>query len=99
MENGSIVILNLQDPREKFIGKLLAISPSGITIKGVEVDSFSDWMSQFNRKQMTTIISPTTMFFPMHRVVNCYLDENIGDAPSFSSQFKVRTKKELKKIL
>ena len=99
MENGSIIVLNLQDPREKILGKLLAISPSGITVKGVDVNSFNDWMKQFTVKQTTTIISPTTAFFPMHRVVSCYLDENMGDVPSFSSQFKGRTKKEIAKIL
>lgn len=99
MESGNIVILNLQDPREKIIGKLLAISPSGITIKGVDVNSFNDWMKQFTHKQTTSIISPGTVFFPMHRVVSCYLDENMGEVPSFSSQFKERTKKEIVKIL
>jgi len=99
MENGSIVILNLQDPRGKMIGKLLAISPSGITVKGVDVNSFNDWMKQFAHKQTTTIISPTTVFFPMHRVVSCYLDENMGDVPSFSSQFKGRTKRDMAKVL
>jgi len=99
MENGSIVILNLQDPREKIIGKLLAILPSGITIKGVDVNSFHDWMKQFTQKQTTNIIFSTTLFFPMHRVVSCYLDENMGDVPSFSSQFKGRTKREITKVL
>ena len=88
MENGSIIILNLQDPKEKIVGKLLSISPSGITIKGVDVNSFSDWTKQFTQRQPTTIIFPTTVFFPMHRVVRCYLDENMGDVPSFSSQLR-----------
>ena len=98
MENGSIIILNLQNPREKIIGKLLAISPSGITIKGVDVNSFHDWMKQFTHKQTTTIISPSTVFFPMHRVVSCYLDENMGEAPSFSAHFKERTKRDITKV-
>jgi hypothetical protein len=99
MESGSIIILNLQDPREKIVGKLLTISPSGITIKGVDVNSFNDWTKQFTQKQPTTIIFPTIVFFPMHRVVSCYLDENMGDVPSFSSQFKGRTKREITKVL
>jgi hypothetical protein len=99
MENGNIIILNLQDPREKIIGKLLAISPSGITLRGVDVNSFNDWMKQFIHKQTATVIFPTTVFFPMHRVVSCYLDENMGDVPSFSSQFKGRTKREITKVL
>jgi len=99
MKSGSIIILNLQDPREKIIGKLLAISPSGITIKGIEVNSFNDWMKQFTHKQTTTSIFPTTVFFPMHRVVSCYLDEDMGEVPSFSSQFKGRTKRAITRVL
>ena len=99
MKSGSIIILNLQDPREKLIGKLLAISPSGITIKGVDVNSFNDWMKQFTHKQTTTTIFATTVFFPMHRVVSCYLDENMGDAPSFSSQFRERTNQKITEVL
>lgn len=99
METGSIIILNLQDPREKIIGKLLTISPSGITIKGVDVNSFNDWMKQFTQKQPTTTIFPTTMFFPMHRVVSCYLDEDMGNVLSFSSQFKGRTQKKITDVL
>lgn len=99
MDIGSIVILNLQDPREKIIGKLLTISPSGITIKGVDVNSFNDWMHQFTQKKPTTTIFPTTVFFPMHRVLSCYRDEDMGEMLSFSSQFKERTKKEIMEVL
>lgn len=99
MESGSIVIVNLQNPREKIIGKLITISPSGITIKGVDVNSFNDWMNQFTQLHPTTFIGSTTIFFPMHRVVSCYLDEDMGEVLSFSSQFKERTQKEIKEML
>ena len=99
METGDIAVLNLQNPREKIIGKLLAISPSGITIKGVDVNSFHDWMQQFSKNQPPTTLFPTTVFFPMHRVMSCYLDEDMGEIPSFSSQFKERTQKKIKEVL
>ena len=34
MEIGSIVVINLQGPREKFIGKLVSLSSAGTTIRG-----------------------------------------------------------------
>ena len=42
MQPGTIVILNLQNPREKIIGSLQEISPSGIFVRGLDVNSFND---------------------------------------------------------
>lgn len=95
MDVGSIVVINLQEPREKMLGRLLSISPPGITIRGIEVNSFRDWMNQFLHQQAGLSIRATTVFFPMHRVVSCYLDEDMGQVLSFSSQFYERTKHEL----
>ncbi|MFH0811289.1 MAG: hypothetical protein V2A69_00425, partial [Pseudomonadota bacterium] len=91
LETGSIVILNLENPKEKILGKLISISPSGIVIKGVNVNSFSEWVNQFSQPRVIPAIIPTTIFFPMHRVLSCYLDEDIGEVPSFSSQFIEKT--------
>jgi len=98
MESGSIIIVNLQNPREKIIGKLITILPSGVCVKGLDISSFNDWMYQFTQQQPKITISPTTVFFPMHRVVCCYLDEDMGGVPSLSTQFKERTRKELKEV-
>ena len=98
METGSIVIVNLQNPKEKVFGKLAAISSSGITVRGLDVNSFNDWMNQFTLNDKI-VITPTTMFFPMHRVVSCYLDEDMGEVPSLSSQFMERTKKQIEEML
>lgn len=99
MEPGSIVVANLQSPREKILGRLVSLSSSGITIRGVDVNSFKDWMNQFCRPETVHTIRPTTVFFPMHRVVSCYLDEDMGAVPSFGSQFSERTEQELSAVL
>ena len=99
MESGSIVIVNLQNPKEKIFGKLITISSSGITIRGLDVNSFNDWMNQFTQDQPISVLTPTTIFFPMHRVVSCYLDEDMGEVPSLSSHFKERTQKEIQQVL
>ena len=99
MESGSIVIVNLQNPKEKIIGKLITISASGVIVKGLDVTSFNDWMNQFSEHEPTLTIIPTTVFFPMHRVVSCYLDEDMGEVLSLSSQFRKRTQKEIQQVL
>jgi len=99
MENGSIVIVNLQNPKEKVFGKLAGISSSGITVRGMDVNSFNDWMNQFTQNDPVVVITPTTIFFPMHRVISCYLDEDMGEVPSLSSQFVERTNRRMGDLL
>jgi len=99
MEAGSIVIINLQNPKEKVFGKLAAISSSGITVRGMDVNSFNDWMNQFTQSNPIIVITPTTIFFPMHRVISCYLDEDMGEVPSLSSQFMERTNQKIEQLL
>jgi len=99
MENGTIVILNLENPKEKILGKLITILPAGIVIKGLNVNSFQEWVNQFTRPRESHAIVPATVFFPMHRVTSCCLDEDLGDVPSFSSQFKEKTREAIDRIL
>ncbi|MBN2467470.1 MAG: hypothetical protein JXD19_04905 [Deltaproteobacteria bacterium] len=99
MDEGSIIIVNLQNPKEKVVGKLLSISPSGLTIRGIDVNSFKDWMMQFTHAELVNSISPTTAFYPMHRVISCYLDEDSGEILSLASQFKERTHKDIREVL
>lgn len=99
MDEGSIVVVNLQNPKEKFVGKLIAITTAGVTLKGVEVNSFNDWMSEFSNAQLGHAIFPTTVFLPMHRVLSCYLDEDMGEVLSFGSQFRARTSREIREVL
>jgi len=99
METGSIVIVNLQNPKEKVFGKLVAMSSSGITVRGMDVNSFNDWMYQYSQNEPKIVITPTTIFFPMHRVVSCYLDEDMGEVPSLSSEFMKKTQKGIEAVL
>lgn len=99
MEIGSIVVINLQEPREQFLGKLIILSSSGITIRGIDVNSFRDWMNEYCQPDLIHTMRPSTVFFPMHRVVSCYLDEDMGAVPSFGSQFAERTARALESVL
>ncbi|BBB32358.1 conserved hypothetical protein [Thermotomaculum hydrothermale] len=99
MKKGSIVIVNLQNPREKVLGILLDINTAGLTIRGIDVHSFNDWTNSLLNEESEVSITPTTVFFPMHRVLSCYIDEDSGPVPSFSTQFKQKTSINLKDIL
>ncbi len=99
MKKGSIVIVNLQNPKEKVLGVLLEINNAGITIRGIDVHSFNDWTNSFLNEKDDVSITPTTVFYPMHRVLSCYIDEDSGSVPSFSTQFKMKTSINLKDIL
>lgn len=99
MEKGTIAIVNLQNPREKVIGIIHEIVSSGIIIRGIDVNSFQDWTAEVARDATAKVICPTTMFFPMHRVIRTYKDEDMGDIPSFSTQFFKRTGLPMKDLL
>ncbi len=99
MEKGSIVVLNLQNPREKVLGKLIEITVSGLTVRGIDMNSFNDWLNQFNSDTGEMFICPTTVFYPMHRVVSCYLDEDASSVPSFSTRFFNRTTQKISEVL
>ena len=99
MEKGTVVVVNLQNPREKLIGALQEISNAGILLRGVDVNSFQDWIGELSRSKPGSSIAPSTVFFPMHRVVNFYVDEDMGDIPSFASQCLNRTGKPLEGFL
>jgi hypothetical protein len=99
MEKGTVAIVNLQNPREKVIGIIHEVLPAGIVIRGIDVNSFQDWAAQVAKDDSAHVICPTTMFFPMHRVIRCYEDEDMGDVPSFSTQFANRTGKLIRDLL
>ena len=99
MQPGTIVILNLQNPREKVLGSLREISQSGIFVRGIDVNSFTDWLTGIANPGEKSAIYPTTMFLPMHRVVSCYMDEEIDNIPSFSAQVSNRTGKDIAEFL
>ncbi|NOY23407.1 MAG: hypothetical protein GXO70_07845 [Acidobacteria bacterium] len=99
MKKGTIAIVNLQNPREKVIGVIHEILSSGIVLRGIDVNSFQDWAAEVAKDATAQVICPTTMFFPMHRVIRCYEDEDMGHVPSFSTQFANRTGKPMKDML
>jgi hypothetical protein len=87
MELNSIVVVSLHSPKEKFWGILLALNPSGITIRGVDLNSFDHFIRQINQPDGERVGLPT-VFFPMTRVERVAMDEASGSIPSMAEIFE-----------
>ncbi|PYQ32963.1 MAG: hypothetical protein DMF57_11010 [Acidobacteria bacterium] len=83
----SLVILNLVNPKEKFFGVLNALSPAGITVRAINLDSFEDWLRQIAREDEPNL-GLITMFVPLFRVERIFLDEPSGAIKSFAQRFE-----------
>jgi hypothetical protein len=82
----ALVIVNLISPKEKFFGVLRALSPAGVTMLAVNLDSFDDWVHQIARAEEAEI-EMVTMFVPLFRVERIFLDEPAGAVQSYSQRF------------
>ncbi|HEY0143540.1 MAG TPA: hypothetical protein VGF48_21805 [Thermoanaerobaculia bacterium] len=83
----SLVIVNLITPKEKFFGVLRALSPAGVTMRAINLDSFDDWIRQIARGEEPNI-DLVTMFVPLFRVERIFLDEPSGVIKSYSQRFE-----------
>jgi hypothetical protein len=84
---GSPVICYLANPREKVWGLLLALQPAGITVRGLDISVFEDWMRQEARGEDTGL-GLSTLFYPMHRVERMERDETLGPIESYADRFR-----------
>lgn len=60
---GAVVILTLAAPREKFWGALLTVNPAGVTLTGIDLNSFDDFLRMLKAGEpatATTLFSPCT---------------------------------------
>ncbi|MGB7461317.1 MAG: hypothetical protein WBW14_00345 [Candidatus Acidiferrum sp.] len=87
MEPNSIVVVSLHSPKEKIWGILLSLNPSGITVRGIDLNSFDHFVSQINQLDAERVGLPT-VFFPMTRVERVSLDEPSGSIPSMADVFQ-----------
>ena len=83
----SLVIVNLVNPKEKFFGVLTALSAAGVTMRGINLDSFEDWIRQIARNEEPDL-DLITMFVPLFRVERIFLDEPSGAIKSYGQRFE-----------
>jgi hypothetical protein len=82
------VVINLHSPREKIWGLLADLSPAGLQIRGIDVNTYDDWIRMITRNERN--IGLTYIFFPMWRIERMLLDETVGDILSLEEQFSLR---------
>jgi hypothetical protein len=83
----SLVIVNLVNPKEKFFAVLRALSPAGVTMRGINLDSYEDWIHQIARNDDQDL-DLITMFVPLFRVERIFLDEPSGAIKSYTQRFE-----------
>lgn len=88
LPTNSPVILNLINPKEKVWGILLSLSNVGITLRGINLDTFDDWIRQVARGGDEQTVDLVTMFIPIFRLERLFLDEPVGSVPSYSDYFE-----------
>lgn len=89
MDPGSIVILHLTNPTEKYWGVLNSLMPAGITISAINISSFDEWTRSIAANETPTL-GLVTVFFPLTRVERMFLDEQVGEVESLCQTFEKR---------
>jgi hypothetical protein len=86
MQPNSIVVVSLHSPKEKFWGQVVEISTAGVTLRGVDLSSFDDFLREVVHPEGERMGLPT-VFFPLLRVERIALDESRGSIPSMADMF------------
>jgi hypothetical protein len=95
---GAIVIVHLINPTEKFWGVLLDLGVAGVTLRGINLSSFDDWMGEAVRGRDQTL-GLSTLFVPLFRVERVYLDEAVGEVESYRQRFSSRVGIQVERYL
>ena len=93
---GALVIATLANPREKFWGAILHLSPIGLSLRGVDLSSFDDFIAQIRNGEP---FAAGVLFFPMHRIERLELDLPEGSLPSLAQRFAQKTGQDPAPIL
>ncbi len=86
MDINNIVIVSLHSPKEKIWGQVVSLEPQGVTVRGIDLDSFDAFIRQVVQQEETAV-GLNTVFFPMHRLERIIVDEPSGSIPSLAQRF------------
>lgn len=98
MEPHSIVIVSLHSPKEKVWGELLQLQTAGVTLRGIDLNSFDDFIHQILEPEGAGVGLPT-IFLPMQRIERISLDEPTGSIPSLEHLFQKKVGRSLREYL
>src|SRR5882757_5439989 len=68
---GAVMLVTLNHPREKYWGSVIAVTPAGISLRGIDLNSFEDFARLLKAGED---VVPSAVFFPMHRVERMEMD-------------------------
>jgi hypothetical protein len=89
----AVVIVYLQNPRERYWGVVRALDATGVVLLGTDLDSFDDWVRQIGTGEPQ--VEPSTIFFPLPRIEKVLVDGPAGHAPSLQQRFEARVGRPL----
>jgi hypothetical protein len=98
MEAGTLVLVHLVAPREKYWGVLVTLSPAGLTLRGLELEMFEEWARQ-QRPGSDPELGVTTLFVPLHRVEKIFEDARIGSVASYAERFFEIVGRDVREVL
>lgn len=93
---GAPVIVVLHSPREKSWGILDEITSAGVFLRGLDLNSFDDWLRAVVHDE--PFVGVSDQFFPMWRVERLSRDEGTGGIPSLYEQVAQRTGRKVEEL-
>ena len=98
MEPGSLVLVHLVAPKEKYWGVLVSLGPAGMTLRGLELELFEEWARQ-QRPGVDPELGVATLFVPLHRVEKVFEDTRIGSVASYAERFFEIAGRDVREVL
>ena len=95
--SGTAVVIVLHSPREKCWGLLDEISTVGVFLRGLDLNSFDDWLHSLLHNE--PFIGVNDLFFPLWRVERLTRDETAAGVPSLCEQAERRTGRTVAELL
>jgi hypothetical protein len=85
---GALVLVSLNSPREKFWGVVLELTPAGLGVRGLDLNSLDDFARLVREGEP---VAASAVFFPMHRIERLELDLRNGGIPSLAERFESKS--------
>lgn len=87
---GVPILVYMRDPPEKMWGVLRRLDATGVTVEGIDLGSFDDWLAQIEHDGEDAITGPSVVFIPIGRVEKVLLDRPSGVLPSLAQRVERR---------